>query len=67
MAAAAVMGMRQSLETAIRYIVLATYGQNQAEKQGSKKLSRFWHVSTGSVTGLSVRRRKCCSGPSVMT
>ena len=30
-------------------------------------LSRFWHVSTKSVTGLSVRRRKCCSEPSVMT
>ena len=30
-------------------------------------LSRFWHVSTESVTSLSVRRRKCYSEPSVMT
>ena len=30
-------------------------------------LSRFWHVSTGCVTGLSVKQRKCCSELSVMT
>ena len=30
-------------------------------------LSQFWHVSTGSVTGLSVRQRKCCSESSVIT
>ena len=31
--------------------------QELCHKEGV--LSRFWHVSTGSVTGLSVRRRKC--------
>ena len=30
-------------------------------------LSRFWHVSTESITGLNVRQRKCCSELSVMT
>ena len=61
--------MKPETVMTVMIMILCTMILEASQKLRHKErvLSQFWHVSTESVTGLSVRQRKCCSESSVMT